>query len=199
LASLGTATNNADGSKTWTLTNPFAGTGYTVNSWQAILKTDPFVTNNVVITNTQATTQTFILTVSLPIPAFSYSQIVASSVGVTVTDSNGDGSVTASSVTPNGIYSGTVNGVTALTLLPDPTTVSCSTPGCSNTASVNFPSGPAGPGVATAIGITLEFTLSPGDSAGLTSRFEITPEPGTVLLLASGLAGLVVVGRKREK
>src|SRR5215472_13305661 len=150
LAPLGTSTANADGSNTWTLTNPFVQTGlYTVNSWTATLKNDPFITNNVVVTNTSSSTQTFIATVTLPIPAFSYSQIGGSSVGVTVTDSV-DGSVTVSSVTPNGIYSGTVNGVTALTLLPDPSTVSCSTfPGCSNTASANFPGGPAGPGVAT--------------------------------------------------
>src|SRR5215469_6187520 len=110
LAPLGTLATNADGSNTWTLTNPFVQTGlYTVKSWTATLKTDPFVTNNVVVTNNQATTQTFIATVTLPIPAFSFSQIVGSSVGVTVTDSNGDGVVTVSSVTPNGIYSGTVN------------------------------------------------------------------------------------------
>jgi hypothetical protein len=150
------------------------------------------------VTNNQNSTQTFTAIVTLPIPAFNYSQIVASSVGVTATDSNGDSLVTVTSVTPNGIYTGTVNGVGALTLLPDPTSVSCSTAGCSQTASANFLSGPAGPGVATEIGITLQFTLTSGDSAGLTSRFEITPEPTTVLLFASGLGGLIVLGRKRH-
>jgi len=198
LAPLGTVVTNADGSKTWTLTNPFNGSGYTVNNWVSTTATDPFVTNNVGITNNQGTPQTFIATVTLPIPAFSFSQIVASSVGVTATDSDGSGSVTVQSVTPNGIYTGTINGVGALTLLPDVTTVSCSTAGCSTTTSANFPSGPAGPGVATTIGITLEFTLSPFDSAGLTSRFEIEPEPTTGLLLASGFVGLAVIGRKRR-
>ena len=171
---------------------------FTINSWTATLKTDPFVTNNIVVTNNQATTQTFVATVVLPISAFSYNDIVASSTGVTVTDSNGDGSATASSVTPNGIFTGTIDGAGALTLLPDPTSVSCSTPGCSTSTSANFPSGPAGPGSATQIGITLEFTLTPGDSAGITSRFEIAPEPTTALLLTSGLVGLVVVGRRRR-
>jgi hypothetical protein len=198
LAPLGTGTTNPDGTTTWTLTSPYAGTGYTVKNWSATLATDAFVTNNVTLTNNQATTQTFIATVNLPIPSFAYNAIGGSSVGVTATDSNGDGSVTVSSVTPNGIFTGTVNGVSTLTLLPDPTTVSCSIPGCTNTASANFASGPAGPGVATQIGIALEFSLTPGDSAGLTSRFEITPEPTTAFLLSSGIIGLAVFGTKRR-
>jgi hypothetical protein len=117
---------------------------------------------------------------------------------VTATDSNGDASVIVSSVTPNGIYTGTINGVGALTLFPDPAAVNCFSAGCSQSASENFASGPAGPGVATQIGITLEFNLTPGDSAGLTSRFEIEPEPTTALLLASGLVGLGVLGRRRR-
>lgn len=199
----GTTVTNADGSKTWTLNasqlNPFPGPNSTITGWTSTFSLDPSVTNNVTFTNTSAATQTFIAQILLPIsPSFNYSQIGGSSVGITVTDSNTSGSATAATATGIAIYTATINGAVALTLLPDPTSVGCSSSGCTTTTSANFPGGPVAPGVATQIGIALEFTLTPGDTAGLTSVFQITPEPTTALLLTSGLLGLVVAGRRRR-
>jgi hypothetical protein len=188
----------------WWLTadpnNPEVGTGYEITGWNALLKEDPFVTNNITLTNTTGSTQTFIVSVLLPITAFPYDATIASSVGVTATDSNGNGSVSVASVSPDGIYSGTVNGSTILTLLSHPTTISCASAGCSTTLSDNsaVPQLAAGPGAATSIGITLKFTLSAFDSVGITSRFEVinVPEPGTLGLLAAGLGALAISRRR---
>jgi hypothetical protein len=169
--------------------------GLTITGMNAALKEDPFVTNNISFTNTTAFTQTFTITVSLPIPAFAYDATIGSSVGVTVTDTIG-GSVSASSVFPEGIYSGQVNGVTILTLMSDPTSVSCASLGCSSTLPDNsgVPQLGAGPGAATSIGIQLKFTLSAFDQVGITSRFEIinAPEPTSAVLIGAGLLALAL-------
>jgi hypothetical protein len=96
-----------------------------------------------------------------------------------------------------------VNGVGALSLL-DPvslTQANCSpfpsTPGCSATTSDGIVLQALPAGVATLIGIKLQFTLSPGDSIGITSRFEIVPEPTTLLLVGMGVTGLALARRRR--
>jgi hypothetical protein len=215
LGGFGTASDLGEGEIGWTLNDVNGGNAgvwgqggiIRIDSWQASLKTDPFVTNNLNVTNTSSVAQTFTATVTLPIAGgFAYNQIIDSSIGITITDSitslggvAGDGA-TISSVAPNGIYRGLINGVTALTLFPNPSTISCAADGCSITSSDPLSGdfdGPAGPGIATSIAITLQFTLGAGDSAGITSRFEIVPEPGTLALFASGLAGMSLLGRRR--
>jgi hypothetical protein len=81
--------------------------------------------------------------------------------------------------------------------MPNPTSVSCPPPvgtGCSATLADNggLPLLAAGPGTATSIGIQLKFTLSAFDQVGITSRFEIVPEPTALTLLGVGLFALLV-------
>ena len=175
--------------------NPYTGIeGLEITGMSAALKEDPFVTNNISFINTTAFTQTYTITVTLPIPSFAYNATVASSVGVTVTDGPGGGA-TGASVSPDGIFTGLVNGSTALlTLLPHPSSATCATTGCSDTELDNsgLPLIAVAPGFATSIGIELKFTLSPGDQVGITSRFEIVPEPSLAALLGLGFAALAL-------
>ncbi len=210
LAPLGTLQITGENTGEWNLNSPWnsnaAGYEYQVNTWQARLDVDPFVQNNVSVTNNSVSIQTFVATVLLPIAAFPYNAVINSSVGVTTTDSNGDGVLLFDNSGATPIYTGTVNLAPVFTMNPVgpgtlPITIAdCvpSFPGCTITSSngTAFTAVPAG--AATLIGITLTFRLSPGDSAGLTSRFEIVPEPGTLVLALSGLVGLGLVGRRRS-
>lgn len=187
--------------RTWTLNGPTTLEGVSIDSWSVQLKEDPYVTNNIVVTNTTAFTQTFVATVLLPIPAYAYDQVISSSVGITTTDSNGNGVLSFANNGATPIYQGTVNGVPVLTLNPPGlplTTASCPVafPGCSATSATGVASLFVPAGSATSIGITLTFDLSPGDSAGITSRFEIVPEAGTAALLGLGILGLAAKRRR---
>jgi hypothetical protein len=209
LTSQGTLVLDGAQTGTWNLNAAWhsyqPGYEYAVNSWQTKVDVDPFVTNNVNVTNTSGSIQTFVATVLLPIAAFPYNAVINSSVGVTVTDSDGNNVLLFDNAGATPIFSGTVNLAPIFGLNPigpgilPLTTADCSPsfPGCTTTSSNGTAFSAVAPGSATLLGITLTFRLSPGDSAGLTSRFEIVPEPGTLLMAASGLLGIGLLGRRR--
>lgn len=184
---------------TWVLDAPYVGTNSTIESWGSSYDTDPFVTQNFVVTNNSGFTQTYVFTVTSPVVPQTPATLMNGSVGLTITntaspsadlDDNG-----------NAIYTALIDGVGVQTLFNPVYALSCTPAFCSDTDSADFgiPVPIAGPAALTSIGIRIQFDLSPGDSAGVTSVFNIVaiPEPVSGALLASGLLGLALAGRRR--
>ena len=215
LSGLGTLTApNAEGVAFWSLDQPTSivegGQAVArIDSWNIALKEDPFVQNNVNVTNTSAYTQVYIVSVAMPIPAYGYDKVIYSSVGVTATDGDGNNALLID-VAGASFYNGRVDNISKLTLDPPNlpiTTADCTpfpnTPGCTATSSIGVASQAVTSGVAHELQIILRFALSPGDAVGITSRFEIAsstapvPEPTTASLLGLGLA-LLASSRRRH-
>jgi len=175
-----------------------------ITHWDAALKEDPFVTNNVNITNNTGFTVVYVASVLMPIPAFAYDSVINSSVGLTATDDDADNNLLVDEDGGISFYLGRVNATTLLNLTPPAipvTTGDCTipapnSPGCTATSSTGISYLGVTPGVANNIEIVLRFALSPGDSIGITSRFEIVPEPSTGLLLGLGVLALALKRRQ---
>jgi len=189
--------------------NMFSYVGSQSNSdwelnWDILADPDPFINSNISVTNNMASTQTFMLNVSLPIaPSLPDSVLGGSVQGGISADADGGTLSSAGDSIYRALIDGSVFGEPAK-LFDDPTSV---TVGAFQSGSLMangntfdefgtpIPSAP-GPAIANSIGIQLEFTLTPGDQASFTSTFvaEI-PTPGTLAVF--GAAGLVI-GRRRR-
>jgi hypothetical protein len=182
-----------DGQPVWDLT------------WDLTLNQDPSIVGSVTLMNLTTTTRNFNMAFSLPItPAFSPS-LFGGSITATVTDANGDLSATMApiAVSPS-IYRGTIDSVTVLSLLA--ANVSCfgSSAGCTSVSTDDFGlPGPTlpGPAVNSAIGIFLNFSLSPGDRVSFNTNFTVEPPsavpvPAALPLLLSGLGALAIRRRR---
>ena len=154
---------------------------------------DPFVLNNILVTNTTNSTQIFSAFVGLP-TSFGAPNSISGNVRTSVIDGGLDGA-TVATVGGQALYQAQIDFATVATLQNDPFSVSAPGGG-SNTASESFgPTSNAVP-VNSNIGIQLRFTLTAGDTAAILSRFDVVPEPASLALVGIGLALLTgIAGR----
>jgi len=176
--------------------------GLTVSNWSMTLDSDPFVTNNFTITNTTTSTQTYTMTATVGVSPAIASGLMRGSVGLTLTDNNGDGA-TLTNATGASIYKALIDGNSARTLWNNPfsfSVLAVDGTGTTNTK-FGFPTREAAPeSVDTAIGITISFKLSPQDSVAFTSNFDVVPVPlpAAAWLFGSGLLGLAAAARRKR-
>jgi hypothetical protein len=198
--------NSADVTGNCTINGWTPGNGfYTVNNWTSSWDTDPFVTNNLNVTNNSASVMTFDVTVTLPIALTGPSTDMSGSLGITLTNTDTGGASIAG--TPSDfVYQALIDGVGVRGLFQEPDSLSCSAPFCSTSTTRDFgvlPNSPeTGPQANSTIAIRLKFNLSPGDSAGITSVFNIeasqqVPESASGVLFAFGLVAIAARRRRR--
>jgi hypothetical protein len=170
--------------------------GFSLLDWQFALDPDPSVIQLFAIQNNTAAAQSFVFSALLPVPAQGPQLTISGSVGGSITDTNGDGATLTDNGSP--IYTSIIDGAFVETLLDPPQSYSAGAFGSEVIGPAAFaPTLFAGP-VNTFIGVTIQFTLSPGDIVSFTSVFNVEPipEPGTLLLLGSGVLGLTAFGRR---
>ena len=202
---------NADGSVSF-LNGSISNPGSWVWSWTNLtVDADPAVSSVFGFTNTSAVTQTFIVTIDLPVAPILGSSMMGGSMGGSVTDANADGLGGVGTSAPTALYDARIDGVNlgpVAQLHPDPySTPAFMFPGdTQNIAAVTFglPGFTVpGPAVGSSIGIQNKFTLSPGDITSMTNVFIVqpVPEPSSVVLALLGgvaLVGLALRRRRRQ-
>ncbi len=176
------------------------GDGYLLDLSLA-LNPDPSVSGNFSITNTNAATQTFVLTMTLAIAPIGPALSITGSIGAgTLTDLSADGAT----LTDDGssIYTARIDGSPVRTLLDPPQSYTAPADPFGAPSSVPIPMASFGPefvaqAANSTISMRFEFTLSGHDNVELPILFAVqpVPEPGTSMLLGAGLAGLVLFGR----
>lgn len=157
---------------------------------------DPFVLNNILVTNTTTSTQIFSAFVGLP-TTFGAPNIISGNVRTNVIDGGNDGA-TVATVSPTALYQAQIDGTTVATLQNHPFSV-VAPAGGSNTLAASFGPTVSNVPVTSNIGIQLRFSLTPGDTAAILSRFDVTeiPEPASAALIGIGLALLASNVRRR--
>jgi hypothetical protein len=163
-----------------------------------------WLVNNSIVTNLTASTQTYQFYAEEAFTLGTAQSLVQGSVTVTLLDRGepADGASFDTVATP--VYKAFIDGNEVDTLLDDPYTLSTTPPG--RVASVNQFFGTSvssggdmwdiyGAGVVSNIAIQIEFSLSPGDSATVLSRFEVIPEPASLILIGLSTSAVMISRR----
>ena len=165
---------------------------------------DPFVNLSFNVTNTSPTSSVVMtVTTTLPTGAFGPSTLFGGQVDGSILDADGPlaGSVTISPspVGPNALWQGFIDGVPVLDLLDGFSLTAANTANIPTESAglTPFPSIPHGP-VASSIGITQTFLLTPGDTAQFVSTFAVVPVPEPTTALLAGIAALGFISGRRK-
>ncbi|HXK23764.1 MAG TPA: PEP-CTERM sorting domain-containing protein [Myxococcota bacterium] len=203
LADLGCASPGSPGGLVACSGSSFQGNGFALSNWQFELNPDPSITSTFTLTNLAMVTQNFTMTITLPIaPLGPGIAISGSTTNGVLTDLNANGATLTDF--GSAIFSNAVNSVVLHTLLdPAQLYVAPANP-LGGPSSVPIPDASYGPIVLNQTGdvsiqIKWQFRLTSNDQFGIKGVFDVqpapVPEPGTLLLVAGGLAGLAMFRR----
>lgn len=158
---------------------------------------DPFVLNNVLITNPTGLTQIYTVGIALP-TVFPGPNIISGNVRTDGIDGGGAAGATVATVPGFPIYAAQIDFGTVATLQNHPFSVIAPPAGSASSSAAFGPSVNAVP-VAANIGIQLRFSLTAGDTASILSRFDVVaiPEPASLGLSIVGLLAAAGFGCRR--
>lgn len=170
-------------------------------SWAYLVDPDPYITGTFTLTNETAETRDYVVDFFLPIaPVLTNGCYMAGQMSGTLTDANGSGVASLTSVAGGPVYSALGDGVTVQSLMPNANQSVTSAFGTQSFSggSFGYPMGSlVGPAIFDSIAIRFAFNLSAGDSVSFSSVFVANPIPAPGAL--GLLLGAVCVGRGRRR
>ncbi len=169
-------------------------------SWAYLVDPDPFITGSLNLTNTTGASHDYIIDFTLSIdPVLLAGSHIAGSFAGTLTDGNGNGSASMTSIGP--VYRALGDGLSIQGLMNN-ASQSVSNPWGTTSFSggqFGYPIGSlSGPAIQNTIGIRYSFTLSDGDSISFSSMFIANPIPAPGALALAVIVG-AVGGRRRRR
>jgi len=157
---------------------------------------DPVVDATQLVYNNTGSDQTYQFYIDQPAYLATASSSVRGAVVVTLLDKSAfpfDGSSFSDNGTP--VYKAYIDGNEVDTLM-DPYSLVTIPNNTTADDSEEFGWSTYGAGVASSIGIQIEFTLSAGDQATVQSRFEVIPEPSSMILIGIASSTILFIRRK---